>query len=90
VTHDACLPSALVRWVDGLQDGPLGEWTLLLVKGLQMWGFVISQALWMAMPFLGSGELADIAHALENEETMEALFVHLTDGGTAKGGVEGR
>jgi hypothetical protein len=90
VTRDACLPSALVRWIEGLHESLLGDLAILLVKGLQIWGFVISQALWMVIPFMNGDRLAEIATALEDEETMEALYDHIVDGGTVKGAAEGR
>lgn len=80
MTRDAGLPLGLVRWVDDLQEGPLGELVVLLVKGLQIWGFVISQALWMVTPFVAGNKLAEIASALEDEESMEALYAHIVDG----------
>ena len=90
MTREAGLPSALVRWVDDLQMSPLGDFTVLLVKGLQMWGFVLGQALWMVAPFIEGDDLAAIADALEDEASLEALYARVVDGDAAKGAVQGR
>ncbi|MBN1246302.1 MAG: hypothetical protein JXC32_01530 [Anaerolineae bacterium] len=49
----------------------------LVVRFLQMWGFVGGQILWMVAPFLGEdlaeGSIASMARALEDPQTLDAL-----------------
>ncbi len=87
---DAACPSSLVLWVDNLQSGPLGDITILLVRGLQLWGFLIGQILWMAAPLIGEERVSAIATTLEDDEAMDALYARVVDRGAVKGSVQGR
>ncbi|MGC9522266.1 MAG: hypothetical protein ACP5HG_10370 [Anaerolineae bacterium] len=71
--NDVHVPTTLIRWVDGLRDRELHGLALLLVKGLQVWGFVGGQVLWMLAPFLGEPSVAPLAEALESPEALRRL-----------------
>ena len=87
--HNAYLPSALVLWFDDLRDRQLGDLAGILVKVLRLWGFAISQVLWMLTPLVGQSKVAAIAEALEDPEAMDALYAHVVEGLPVIGRVEG-
>ncbi len=87
---DPAGPSSLDLWVDDLQNSPLGDATILLVRGLHMWGFLIGQILWMAAPLIGEHRVSALARTLEDDEAMDALYARVVDRGVVKGSVQGR
>ncbi len=87
--HNAYLPSALVLWFDDLRDRQLGDLAGILVKVLRLWGFAISQILWMLTPLVGQSKVAAIAEALEDPEAMDVLYAHVVEGLPVIGRVEG-
>jgi len=72
--------AVLKRWADILRERGLEDLGVLAIKGLQVWGFVGGQILWMLAPLLGKATLAPLAEALENPETLESLQAYLIEG----------
>ncbi|MGC9467789.1 MAG: hypothetical protein ACP5HS_04310 [Anaerolineae bacterium] len=80
--REAHLPRTMIRWADELRSRGLEDLGLVLVRVLQVWGFVGSQVLWMLSPFLGEATINPVAEALETPETLEQMRAYLTCGVT--------
>lgn len=80
VNSESVLPTPLVRWMEALERRGGAELATLLVRLLQVWGFVGSQLLWMAAPFVGEQTVGPIARVLEDPEALKALKRRTTKG----------
>ncbi|HOT92280.1 MAG TPA: hypothetical protein PLJ78_13850 [Anaerolineae bacterium] len=61
------------QWAAAIRARGLADVAIPLLDVLQVWGFVGSQILWMAAPFMGRQKLAPLAEALEEPETLRHL-----------------
>ena len=80
VKSEVVLPESLIRWVEAFQEYGGADLANLVVRLLQMWGFVGGQILWMASPLLGVQRIGLIAQALEDPQALEALKTRITKG----------
>ena len=87
---DANLPATLTRLADHLRARGLGDIASSAVDVLQVWGFVGSQILWMAMPLIDEVTFAPVAAALEDPEALAALRAYLVEGAPGVGLAEGK
>jgi hypothetical protein len=89
VEPDANLPATLTRLADHLRAHGLGDIAGSAVDLLQVWGFVGSQILWMAMPLIDRATFAPVAATLEDPDALAALRTYLVEGASVTGSAEG-
>ena len=77
---EASLPASLTRWADALRDRGLADLAALIVGGLQVWGFVGGQLLWMAAPLVGESTVAPLAQTLEDPQALDDLQAYISKG----------
>lgn len=71
--------SQIQHWADVLRQNGLSDLAIPALDLLKVWGYVGGQVLWLLAPLLGK-QLAPLAEALEDPETLTQLQHYLTEG----------
>lgn len=75
--QEAFSSAQLKQWAEAIKMRRWEAVATLFLEGLQIWGFIGAQILWMLAPFLGKEMLAPYAEVLEQPEALRQLQRYL-------------